>query len=263
MKAVIALLMLAVALIVAPDCRAVAVPVEADTATLGRFEAYTKPSVAPLILPASLFAAGAAASASHWWRHHVDASVTRAMGSHRSWDIAEGAEWLPYAMMLGSDYIGGRARIGIVDRALLAATSFVILEAVTQPLKRIVGRQRPDGSDLHSFPSGHTATAFAGAELTRMAYGNLWGAGAYAIAAGVAAMRIAGRHHYLSDVIAGAGTGILSARLAAWLLPWERWVLHLGGEGRGLTAAPSDGVSASIVPAVSTVSFGATLLVSF
>ena len=75
-------------------------------------------------------------SASHWWRHHVDASVTRAMGSHREWDIAEGAEWLPYAMMLGAGYIGGDARAGIVDRALLTATSFVILEAVRYPRSR-------------------------------------------------------------------------------------------------------------------------------
>lgn len=262
MKTLLALLLLCVALASPAVCRASSPVVYPDTLLTARFGPEMKPSVKPVILPAALVAVGSFGSASHWWRNHVDASVTRAMGSHREWGIAEGAEWLPYAMMLGADYIGGDARAGIVDRALLAATSFVILEAVTQPLKRIVGRRRPDGSDLHSFPSGHTATAFAGAELTRMTYGNLWGAGAYVIATGVAALRIAGRHHYLSDVIAGAGTGILSARLAAWRLPWERRVLRLGTSSRN-ESVPAEGTSAAIVPALSTGSFGATILVTF
>lgn len=219
-----------------------------------------RPAIPQLIAPASLIAVGSVASASHWWRAEVDARVDDAMGSSRRWRIANYAEWLPYAAAIGGEYIGGRPAAPLADRAILSATSFVILEAITQPVKRIVGRRRPDGSDLHSFPSGHTAVAFAGAELTRALYGNLWGAGAYVVASGVAAMRLAGRHHFLSDCIAGAGIGILSARLALWLLPWERRLFHLPSPSR------PDGASASsliIIPSASTDRLACSLILSF
>ena len=74
-------------------------------------------------------------------------------------------------------------------------------------------------ADDHSFPSGHTATAFAGAELVRMEYGPYWGAAAYTLATGVAFLRIYNRWHYFSDVVAGAGVGILCAHIGEWLLP--------------------------------------------
>lgn len=241
-------------------CRAA----ENEPDTVAAVNVYPRPAVNQTIAPAALVAVGSVASASHWWRRHVDGEVTRAMGSNRQWRIADAAEWLPYAAMLGADYIGGKARAGIVDRALLTATSFVILEAVTQPLKRIVDRPRPDASDCHSFPSGHTAIAFAGAELTRMTYGPWLGAGAYVVATGVAAMRIAGRHHYLSDVIAGAGIGILSARLASWLLPWERRVLRLDLKSSSpAPPAPSATAQLALIPVASPEAFGASFLLQF
>lgn len=38
-------------------------------------------------------------------------------------------------------------------------------------VKSVVQRMRPDGSTANSFPSGHTATAFLGAELFNLEYG--------------------------------------------------------------------------------------------
>ena len=61
-----------------------------------------------------------------------------------------------------------------------------------------------------------------GAELMREEYGNAWGAGAYVIAGGVAFLRMYNDRHWLNDVIAGAGVGILAARIGYWLLPLER-----------------------------------------
>ncbi len=218
-----------------------------------------------LILPGALTAAGAMAAALPWWRKHIDRPVDTHIGSHSSWRVADGIEWLPYAAAIAAAYCGADATAPIADRALLAATSFVVLEAITQPTKRIVRRWRPDGSDRHSFPSGHTATAFAGAELTRMLYGPIWGAGAYVVATGVAAMRMAGRHHYLSDCIAGAGIGIFSARAAAWLLPLERRLFHLDRrDSRGYEGHTAKSVAElSLLPVLTADGASATLLMTF
>lgn len=225
----------------------------------------TRVEARQIIVPVALTAAGSLCSASHWWRQHIDYEVDHAIGSHRSWRIAEGAEWLPYAAQIGLGAIGVDARCGIVDRTLLSVTSFVILEAITQPVKRVVGRRRPDGSDNRSFPSGHTATAFAGAELMRLTYGNAWGAAGYTVAAGVAAMRMAGRHHWLSDCIAGAGIGILSARAATWLLPLERRLLRLDRRQGGASASASTtsrSYELAVVPAASPRAVGCTILLT-
>jgi len=55
-----------------------------------------------------------------------------------------------------------------------------------------------------------------GAELVRMEYGGWYGIGAYTIAVGVGFMRMYNGRHWQHDVVAGAGVGILSARVGEW-----------------------------------------------
>lgn len=136
--------------------------------------------------------------------------------------LDDGLQYVPAAAAVGLDFCGVEARHELRERIALTATAYAAMTAVTGGLKLTVSEQRPDGSDCHSFPSGHAARAFMGAELVRSEYGWQWGVGAYAFATGVAALRVAGDHHYLHDVAAGAAIGVLSARFAYWLLPYER-----------------------------------------
>ena len=46
------------------------------------------------------------------------------------------------------------------------------------------------------------------------------------MAVATSALRVYNNHHWLSDVIAGAGVGILSARIGYWLLPYTRRAMH-------------------------------------
>lgn len=94
--------------------------------------------------------------------------------------------------------------------------------ATVSAMKNITKVERPDGSARNSFPSGHTATAFMGAELLRREYWDVspWiGVAGYAIAAGTGFFRMYNNRHWLTDVIAGAGIGILSVQAAYWLYP--------------------------------------------
>ena len=127
-------------------------------------------------------------------------------------------QYLPLAMDLGLGLAGARAENGFVDRVLEAALGGVTLGAVSWTMKAVIDSPRPNGVDGRSFPSGHTDWVFFGAELVRMEYGWGWGAGAYAVAATVAVMRNYNNWHWLSDCLAGAGLGILTAHVGRWLL---------------------------------------------
>ena len=108
---------------------------------------------------------------------------------------------------------------------LQTGTALVCTAALTKGLKLIVDSPRPDASDSNSFPSGHCALAFAGAELVRVQYGWAWGSAAYVCAIAVAGMRLYNDAHWFSDVLAGAGIGILGAQLSRLLLPLEKKLL--------------------------------------
>jgi membrane-associated phospholipid phosphatase len=100
---------------------------------------------------------------------------------------------------------------------VLAAASFGLLKVVT-------GRSRPDAGqgtyDFHpfsgggSFPSGHSALAFALATTLGDASHSTWvTAGLYVIASGTAWSRVYDQRHWPSDVFLGAALGITSAKL--------------------------------------------------
>lgn len=82
----------------------------------------------------------------------------------------------------------------------------------THALKHTVDARRPDGG-LRSFPSGHTAFAFAGTAYVHERYGWQWGLPATLAAGAVAWSRVdAGRHHW-RDVLASAAIAHASAFL--------------------------------------------------
>src|SRR5690606_29011205 len=90
-------------------------------------------------------------------------------------------------------------------------------------LKAMTDVQRPDITAYNSFPSGHTATAFAGAEFLLQEYKDksIWyGISGYVVATGTGLMRIYNNRHWLTDVAAGAGIGILSTKIAYWVYPF-------------------------------------------
>lgn len=96
---------------------------------------------------------------------------------------------------------------GLKQAAFTAATTV----GVTYLLKFAVKKQRPDGSNFHSFPSGHTSITFANAAFLQRRYGWKFGAPAYALAAYVGWARTYAKKHDWWDVLAGAAIGAGSA----------------------------------------------------
>ena len=129
-------------------------------------------------------------------------------------------QFAPAASVYILNASGVKGKHNFRDRTILLAMSTAIMAGSVFALKKITGQQRPDGSAYNSFPSGHTATAFSGAEFMQLEYKEyspFLRYSGYAMAAGTGVLRMYNNRHWLSDVIAGAGVGILSTRASYWL----------------------------------------------
>lgn len=154
------------------------------------------------------------------WNTHIRDEVKEDIDQQTS--IDDFSQWTPAASVFALDAFGIEAKHDLRDRAVIFATSYAIMTTTVLSLKSITKIERPDGSSNNSFPSGHTATAFAGAEMLWQEYKDksIWyGVAGYAVATGTGLFRIYNNRHWLTDVAAGAGIGILSTKIAYWLNP--------------------------------------------
>jgi membrane-associated phospholipid phosphatase len=108
------------------------------------------------------------------------------------------------------------------DRTILLGMSSLLMMSTVGILKNSTHILRPDGSTYNSFPSGHTSTAFMSAEFMRQEYKDVspwYGVAGYAVATATGVCRLYNNRHWVSDVVTGAGIGILSTKAAYWAFP--------------------------------------------
>ncbi|MGV8963271.1 MAG: phosphatase PAP2 family protein [Candidatus Saccharimonadaceae bacterium] len=126
-------------------------------------------------------------------------------------------QFIPGAVVFALNGLGIQGKHNWKDAALIYGGSIAITTAIVTPLKNITKVERPDGSSKNSFPSGHTAIAFASAEFLRREYWNTspWiGVAGYAMATSTGLFRMYNNRHWITDVVAGAGFGIASTTLS-------------------------------------------------
>lgn len=136
--------------------------------------------------------------------------------------IDDFSQYAPVVATYGLNLCGLKGKHGYGDLTIILGTAYALMGITVNSLKSTTRVLRPDGSSRNSFPSGHTATAFMGAELLRREYWDVspWiGVAGYAVAAGTGFFRMYNNRHWLTDVVAGAGVGILSVEAAYWLYP--------------------------------------------
>jgi len=119
-----------------------------------------------------------------------------------------------------------------------AGYSVVTASGVSLAGKTLIDAERPDGSGNDSFPSAHTANAFAAATTLNIRYGWEVGLPAFGIATLVGVGRVQAGTHYWKDVLAGALIGSLSGWAftdsfddSVQVVPWA------GRYGAGLTVS--------------------------
>lgn len=195
-----------------------------------------------LILPASLFAVGALGTFVKPYKDFnvfVKDKVADLRGNHKV-KVDDYIQYLPVATHLFLGFTRVPHHNNFLQRLSVDATSAISLTIMTNVFKYSFREKRPDSNRRNSFPSGHTATAFMGAELMRIEYGTYWGIGGYCVATAVGLLRIYNERHWVNDVIAGAGIGILSARIGYWMLPlYNKWFfknVHAGKNNKQLVS---------------------------
>ena len=126
-------------------------------------------------------------------------------------------QYSPLLLTTGLKAAGVEGRSTWGRYAVSAAASYAVMALLVNSIKYTAREQRPDGSTRNSFPSGHTATAFAAATILHKEYGltrSPWySIGGYMMATATGCMRVLNNRHWVSDTFAGAGIGILSAEL--------------------------------------------------
>ncbi len=156
----------------------------------------------------------------------------------RKTTIDDFSQYAPAFSVYALNASGIKGKNNLKDRSVILVTSYIMMSATVLSLKSLTKIERPDGSSNNSFPSGHTATAFAGAEFLWQEYKDksIWyGISGYIVATGTGAFRIVNNKHWLTDVAAGAGIGILSTKIAYWMNPYLNRKLF-GSERNNTTA---------------------------
>lgn len=128
------------------------------------------------------------------------------------------------------------------DRTLIMATSLIVMQGSVEILKRTTSIERPDKVDNRSFPSGHTAVTMLSAHILYKEYKDIspWiGVGGYMVATTTGVLRVLNQAHWLSDVVMGAGIGLLSAEIGYMMLPVWHSILGIKDTGEQFAAVPT------------------------
>ena len=194
-----------------------------------------------LIAPTVMLAGGVTGVYSQWYKDKINAPVRAYAQELSGGQRLRFDNWIQYAPVVS--YVGlgfgVHSEHDFVERICITATAYAAQGLLTNALKYSIREPRPDSDAHNSFPSGHTATAFMGAEMVRKEYGPWWGAGAYAVATTTALMRLYNDRHWTNDLLGGAAIGILSADIGFWLLPLERRLFGLDRSGKAVAVLPT------------------------
>lgn len=148
-------------------------------------------------------------------------SARFAMDENWKTKIDDYSQFFPYLPVVGLKALGYDGRSSWDRLVVSAGMSNAVMATIINATKYSVKEMRPDNSTANSFPSGHTATAFTAATILHKEYGltrSPWfSVGGYAVAMGTGFMRVLNNRHWISDVVAGAGIGILSTEIGYFI----------------------------------------------
>jgi membrane-associated phospholipid phosphatase len=152
--------------------------------------------------------------------------IAQGMADHSKITIDDITQYVPAISVYALNIVGIQGRHNLLDRTMIAGLSGVFVGTIINTLKYTTKVERPDKSAMNSFPSGHTAMAFGGAEFLRKEYEDVsvwYGISGYVVAIGTGMLRIYNNKHWFADVIVGASVGILGTKLAYQVYPFLRW----------------------------------------
>lgn len=130
-------------------------------------------------------------------------------------------QYAPTATVYALKIAGVEGRNNTLRATYSYATSLAIMGILVNTIKKTAKVERPDQSAKNSFPSGHTAMAFTNASFLHKEYGVVnpaYSIGGYSVATFTGVGRYLNNRHWVSDILAGAGIGILSTELGYFFI---------------------------------------------
>lgn len=127
--------------------------------------------------------------------------------------------WVPSSSVYLLDAFSIKTTHSFKEHLMLDAGSIIIAGGIGYVMRKISGNIEVYKMNGTKFPSGHTVNVFRGAEIFHQELkesNKLLSYSGYLIAVVVGALRIYNKAHYLTEVIAGAGVGIISTKLTYW-----------------------------------------------
>jgi len=213
---------------------------------------YTKNnplSVKTLLIPTALTVYGFASLSNESIRQ-VDFDVRKQINSKKMYKIDDYLIYLPMAADIGLTFGGYKSKHNYKEKAALYFMSTTLNALLVYPTKSLVSRPRPDDSDFRSFPSGHTSNAFVGAEYFWQEYRHrsVWlAASGYLVAASTGYLRLQNNKHWLSDVLTGAGIGMISTKVCYWLFPMVKKLVRTNEHFSIIPSAAADFVAVKVI----------------
>jgi len=168
------------------------------------------------IVPITLIASGILLSTTDFEKS-LQTDIRSSIGSDFYFGIDDYTRYAPIVQMYAADIFGVESRNHWFDQTKNLFISSLITSAATTILKQEVNKARPgDPTKLNSFPSGHTSMAFVSAAVLYEEFidtSPLLAYSGYLFAVTTGSLRMMNNKHYLSDVLVGAGIGVLTTRL--------------------------------------------------
>lgn len=176
-----------------------------------------------LIIPAALITYGVIGLESHTLKD-INNDTKEELNEHidNKFTIDDFSQYSTFLSVYALNAAGVKGKNNFKDRTIILTSAYLIMGTTVNIIKKTGNELRPDGTSNNSFPSGHTATAFMGAEFLFQEYKDVsiwYGISGYVVAAGTGFFRMYNDRHWFSDVTAGAGIGILSTKIAYWIHP--------------------------------------------
>ncbi len=176
------------------------------------------------IIPASLAGLGIVITNSAFEKN-FNTNLRNKVGNDFHFPIDDYLQYAPVVEMYTADLFGVEAKSHWFNQTKYLLIANLISSSITYSLKIITQKERPNGG-VHSFPSGHTTLAFTNAGVLYNEFHNtapVLAYSGYAFAATTGSFRMINNAHWMSDVLIGAGIGMLSAELVYYFEPFKNF----------------------------------------
>jgi len=210
-------------------------------------QAFTKDTITPKfsktlfkqsIIPVTLIGAGVIINNSQF-EQTLQTNLRNKVGNTYEFPIDDYTQYAPIAELYIADLAGVKSKNVWFDQTKYLIISNIISSSIKEGLKHLTHKTRPNGADL-SFPSGHTTFAFTNATVLYNEFQEtspILAYSGYVFATTTGAFRMINNKHWLSDVLVGAGIGMLTANLVYYFEPFKNF--NPFKKNKSITLTPS------------------------